>query len=676
MTTRIESILTARDATKAAFESFGRSLDGVQGKVTGLVGKFGGVTAVVAGVTAGFAALENIQALKILDQLDDMSEKTGITVERLSALRFAGESVGTPLEALNTGISRLGKLMAEAAGGNKEAIATFKTLAIEIRNTDGSLRSNDEVLTDLAERFAGYQDGLEKGALAQKVFGKSGADMIPLLNQGASGLAALRKEAEQLGVIYDSRTAKAAAEFNDNLTKIKLAAEAQAVSISGPLIGALAKLSGQYLEAKKNGESFLPTLTSILSYLTPGGQLVLAGKLATGTVFDSKTRERADALANLQPEDMNDAVYRRFQRARTQTPAPIVPSGGGGGKEKAAKDAEAETKRYLESLTKQVEKVKELSQVEQSLAEIQRIRLGGGKVSEEQKQQILLQAAAIDAAKEQGEVEKAQVKEREEAQRRLFALQDEGKRVFEETRTPLEEYNAEVERLNKLYEQGAISAATQFRAVDLASQKYQEAEKRAREAADSLDSFGKRAAENIQDQLGQGLADAAEGNFQNIGESFRKMLVRMAAEAAAADLTRAMFGDLAKGGSGTGLFGGLFGAGGAGSGSSSSGAGSTTGDLLGSIASGFGGWLSGLMKFDTGTDYVPQDMIAVIHKGEKIIPAAQNKPGAGQPVIIQLTQNVGDIATASMLRDANESTKRQIAAALERSRRYGGVGAS
>jgi hypothetical protein len=714
---RPEIVLAGKDDSKAAFASVSRSIDGLTGKVGGLAARFGGVTAVVAGIAGAFATVENLQALKILDQLDDLSEKTGITVERLSELRFAGEAVGTPLEAIATGVGRLSKQMAEAAGGNKEAIETFKTLGVEVKNADGTLRGSDQVLGDIADRFRSYEDGAAKAALAQRIFGKSGADMIPLLNQGRDGIERLRREAEQLGAIYGGDLAKDAATLNDNITKLRLSSEAAAIALGGPFIKSLVRITEQMIEAKKEAGLLNAILVTI-----GGGFARTLGIDEVGAAqrrADDATSEmrRIQGLMDgvqlqLQRDPQNEMAQRRLETYRSKiealqktaaaaseelkglanaadpasdpnrrredrgfipdlsagrTAAPVA-AGGGGGKEKKPKDLEADAKRYVESLTKEKERVEDLSRVEVALAEIQRIRREGGVVTEEEKQKILREAAQIDILKERTETEKKATQDREEAQRRVFALQDDAKRVFEETRTPLEAYNAELEHLNELYQANYISASTFFRASDKAATEYQEAQKK---LGGDLDSFGRRAAENIQDQLGEGLASALEGNFQDIGDSFKKMLIRMAAEAAAADITRSLFGDLVKGGSGTGLLGGLFG-----SGSTGGASGSTTGDLFGSIASSFGGWLSGLMKFDTGTDYVPRDMVAVIHKGEKIIPAAQNRPGAGQNVIIQLTQNVGDIVTASMLRDSNESTKRQIAAALERSRRYGGAAAS
>lgn len=250
---RANIIITGFDRSKAAFESFTRNAEIAQSKIGGLVGGMGKLTAVSAVVTAGFAALSNIRAIAILDQLDELAEKTGISVENLSALRYASEVAGTPMEALTGGLARLSKQMAAAAGGNKEAAATFDLLGVKVKNVDGTLRSSDEVLMDLADRFASYEDGAAKAALAQALFGKSGADMIPILNQGRAGVARLREEAAKLGAIYDGDVAKAAAQFNDNLAKLKLASEAAAVSIAGPMVQALATLSDKLVEAKKNG---------------------------------------------------------------------------------------------------------------------------------------------------------------------------------------------------------------------------------------------------------------------------------------------------------------------------------------------------------------------------------------------------------------------------------------
>lgn len=390
-------------------------------------------------------------------------------------------------------------------------------------------------------------------------------------------------------------------------------------------------------------------------------QKLLDESIAAREYWKAQQREQALGLSD-------DYVDGRIAAA---TPRPAAlrgsgsQSGGGGGKEKKAKDLEAAAKRYLESLDKQLEKANELSQVEMAVAEIRRIGLEGGKVTEAMRQQILLKAADIDITKEREEAEKQAVKTREEAQRRLMELQDEGRTLTEQMRTPLEAYNAEMGRLIDLQREGAISAETFARATQTAATALGEAEKRAAEAASSQDEFAKRAVENIQGSIGSGLADVMDGNFKSIGSSFKKMLDRMVAEALAADIARRMFGSLA-GGDGEGFFGGILksfsstlnGSGGKSGGDplgsfiKANGIGADSGGGGSGWLSSLGGWASSLMSFDVGTDFVPEDMIAKIHKGERIVPAAQNKPGFGG-----ITQNV----TFALPGRVDRSTETQLA---------------
>jgi lambda family phage tail tape measure protein len=315
-----------------------------------------GLIAIAAAATAAGVAMV-ASGIETLDKLDDLSEKTGVTVEKLSALRFAGETTGTSFEALSGGLNKLSKTMAEAAGGNKEAIATFATLGVEVKNADGTLRAADAVLADVATRFAGYEDGAAKAALAQRVFGKSGADMIPLLNQGAAGLERARIEAEKLGAVFDGNIARAAADFNDNLAKIKLASEGAAISISGPLIQSLARLSQEFIEAKKNGGLFEAGLASYKK----GVAEFWSGDMFGGSKGKGKTtKEIQDAVNALGGPSAGGG--RGFFNPKVAAPVvqdPEKKAGGGGrgggGVDTAAQEAKARLAFDLDEIRKSQE---------------------------------------------------------------------------------------------------------------------------------------------------------------------------------------------------------------------------------------------------------------------------------------------------------------------------------
>jgi len=257
-------ILTAEDRTGNAFSTAKSKLSGLADEAraaAGGVGALGAAFGVLGGVAAGAISVSALKgAVDMLDMLDDLSEKTGIATESLSALRYAGEVVGTPVEALATGIRKLSLNMAAAAGGGKEQAAAFQAIGVAFKNLDGSLRGSDAVLGDIANKFAAFRDGPEKAALAVELFGKAGADMIPLLNKGASGIADLRTEAERLGVVFSGDLAANAAEFNDNLKKISLSGQAFATTMAGEVLPTLNELARVFLETKDGSNSLAQAL--------------------------------------------------------------------------------------------------------------------------------------------------------------------------------------------------------------------------------------------------------------------------------------------------------------------------------------------------------------------------------------------------------------------------------
>lgn len=217
------------DATKQMmghFDNFGKSITNVTNMFKTL--------AAVAGIgsMAGFIK----ESINAADEIGKMAQKVGLSVQELSALKYAGSLADVSMEQLGVGVKQLSKNIVEAESGSKAQTAAFKALSIEIKNNDGNLKSNNQILTEVADRFSKLEDGTAKTAIAMKIFGKSGADMIPLLNSGADGLADMRKEAEKLGVILDEKTTKAAEKFNDDLTRLATSTKGIGFAIANDLL--------------------------------------------------------------------------------------------------------------------------------------------------------------------------------------------------------------------------------------------------------------------------------------------------------------------------------------------------------------------------------------------------------------------------------------------------------
>jgi len=170
---------------------------------------------------AGGVGVAIKKAIDYGDHLEKTAQKTGVAVESLSAYKLGAELAGTSQDGLISGLQRLQKNMGAALRSPTSAAAVaFKNLGMEFQNADGSLRDVDEMLPEIAENMRQMEDGTLKTQIAMDLMGRQGAELIPFLNQGADGLAAMREEAEALGIVFSQEDAVAAAQFNDALTRL------------------------------------------------------------------------------------------------------------------------------------------------------------------------------------------------------------------------------------------------------------------------------------------------------------------------------------------------------------------------------------------------------------------------------------------------------------------------
>jgi len=177
------------------------------GKVAGAA-----VGVAVVGAATGLAALTKA-AIDNADELDNMSQRTGVSVEALSRLQYAAKLSDTSIESLQTGFRTLANNMVAGSGA-------FAKLGISITNTDGSMRSSVEIFSEIADRFAGMENGALKSSLAVDIFGRSGLDLIPMLNAGSAGLAEFARQSDQAGYTLSTEAASGAAKFKNTLDGI------------------------------------------------------------------------------------------------------------------------------------------------------------------------------------------------------------------------------------------------------------------------------------------------------------------------------------------------------------------------------------------------------------------------------------------------------------------------
>ncbi len=310
--------LSAVDKTKAAFDSARRNFESLKAAGEGMLPIFGSLG---LAVTAAFEGISLKNAIDAADELSKLSQKTGIAIEDLSALKYAGDLSNVSIDDLATGIKKLGNNMAAAAGGNKEIAAVFTAIGVSATTTAGQLRNTDDVLSDIADRFASYQDGAGKAALATELFGKNGAALIPLLNVGRAGLADMKDEAEKLGIVIGDKLGKEAEAFNDNLTRLNAAVRGAKISLASELLPTLDATLEAFVRNTKAAGLFKGALLTIGEGLSQRLGLDELGQLqskasSTSDEIGRVTNQMVGLSNILEREPGNEAARRRYETLR------------------------------------------------------------------------------------------------------------------------------------------------------------------------------------------------------------------------------------------------------------------------------------------------------------------------------------------------------------------------
>lgn len=182
------------------------------------------------------------------NQFDKLSQKSGISAKTLSQWSHAANMSGVSTEQFGANILKLNQQMAAAAQGNKAAQLAFKRAGVSIRDSAGKMKTADQVLLEMSKTFKKMPEGIYKSDLAMAVFGKSGADMIPLLQSGSDAIQDLIKQSDELGMTFSNEEAKASAEFCDSLDVLKKSAKGlvntigkQLIPVITPLLQSMAK---------------------------------------------------------------------------------------------------------------------------------------------------------------------------------------------------------------------------------------------------------------------------------------------------------------------------------------------------------------------------------------------------------------------------------------------------
>lgn len=191
-------------------------------------------------VTGTAAMIEG--SLDSADKMGKLAQATGTTSETLSVLAYAGKLAGVETEQLGKGLEKLSVSAFKAQNGNLQLQKVFARLGVSATDSNGQLKDSGVLMEQLAVKFAGAADGSGKTALAMTLFGKSGAALIPFLNQYGSEQARVNEEAHRFGLVLSTSTTDVAQKAHDNLDRLQEVLRGVGFSILGATLPALDQL--------------------------------------------------------------------------------------------------------------------------------------------------------------------------------------------------------------------------------------------------------------------------------------------------------------------------------------------------------------------------------------------------------------------------------------------------
>jgi hypothetical protein len=656
--------------------------------------------AVIAGLTK--AAIDNADAMYKQSQI------TGVQIGELSKLAHAGKGADVEFSDLTGALGKFNKGIVAAAEGTGAQAEAFNVLGINIKKSDGSLKTTNELFGEVAQSFTYFEDGARKSSIAQDLFGKSGAALIPLLNGGKQGLKAAGDELERVGGVLDEKTGKAAEKFNGNIHALNTSIAHMGTIIARDTIEPLSEFS-DLLSDPQTQKNIASIASGLISMASAAAKSVVG--LASLTV---SLKDYADGLENgfddgdiankLKRLATIDAVLKKdFLSAEVAfgaKPGDFIAKEAELLKERAAllKSIAADQQKLLapkmqtedvwsrdadeaeqaEALAKRLAKTKETEDAEKRVIEIQKkareeaARFKEGLNSElaAMRERATLGMNATELQKIQyrtlhGDLAKATAQtvalfEAEAKRIDLVAEQQKAdeaaKKIAEDREVILESLMTGEQRINKAYDEkietvkkwGKTEEETSEIIGNLNKKRMEELEKE----TNQMSEITKNMYRDMQSGIGDAIYDGLSGRKTDILQVFEDMIKKMIAQAIAADIMGAVFPGIggAAGGGGVGaLFAGVAG-------------------LFGG-GKAVGGPVTSGKFYEVGENNRPE--LFASGGRQFLIPGNSGRVGAvggGSSNVIHI--NMSGIKDSREARQAAGAVSRAVAAGISRAQRY------
>lgn len=277
---QIGNVSASADTAAGSLDKVSDTSDNASGKTSsfgqklaagiGTAAKWG--SAIVAGTAAAGTALIGFaqQSASAADTVDKMSQKIGVSREAYQELDFICSQSGTSVNTLQAGMKSLVSAMDGAFSGTASNVEQFEKLGVSVTDADGNLRSSEDVMWEVFDALQSMDNQTEKARLATELFGRSGTELMPLLNGASGSIDEMRQQAHELGLVLDDELIDNGVNLTDSLDQTKRAIQSIVVQLGGSLMPIVEKASDYVQRSIPKIQSFIGRLTPIITGLLDG----------------------------------------------------------------------------------------------------------------------------------------------------------------------------------------------------------------------------------------------------------------------------------------------------------------------------------------------------------------------------------------------------------------------
>ena len=266
-------------------------IDQTNEKASGLSEKLkGGITtaakwgtAIGAGAIAASAGVLKLatDSAATADEVDKMSQKIGLSKQGYQEWSYVLGQNGMDISSLQMGMKTLVTQMDGVVSGTASSVELFDKLGLSVTDSTGAMKDQETMMKEVMIALADMPEGTEKARLANELFGRSGSELMPMLNQGSEAMLDLTQRAHDLGLIMSDETVTAGVVLGDTMDDVKKSAGMIATTLGAQLMPVVQSVLDWLLAnmptIKQTVSDALTTIGTLIQEIQPIVQTVFEG---------------------------------------------------------------------------------------------------------------------------------------------------------------------------------------------------------------------------------------------------------------------------------------------------------------------------------------------------------------------------------------------------------------